>query len=387
LTVQTVFFSYTRRDPEYAGVIDAIFAALIAEGFAVFRDVEGILPGDLWQHRIGRELEQCGCGVALWTPNAATSEIMLAETAYLIRENRYVPICLGNSGAVPFVYRSFQHALLRDFDGDRDDAEWRKLVLGIRRKLEEKIGGKGEGALAAILQASGLRSEDIERVDPKTRESPSQRSFQEGEGFPLMRRIAPGRFMMGRADPEARANEQPQIAVTIERSIAVGVFPVTFYEWNLAARSGALDVPERNANGADPSWPVVGVSWLVAERYIAWLNARVGAPDAYRLPTEAEWEYWAALSAAAAPEDEDDLWRLRSTTRPVWEWTEDTYFPSHVAAHADGSARQIRGNPYRTVRGGSWRSPLSTVSPTMRSGFDQAFSRNDIGFRVVRVLD
>ena len=38
------------------------------------------------------------------------------------------------------------------------------------------------------------------------------------------------------------------------------------------------------------SHPVIDVSYLDVQAYVAWLNEKVGL-DAYRLPTEAEWEY------------------------------------------------------------------------------------------------
>ncbi len=37
-----------------------------------------------------------------------------------------------------------------------------------------------------------------------------------------------------------------------------------------------------------PAQPVVGVSWFEARAYCAWLSAQTG--QAYRLPSEVEWE-------------------------------------------------------------------------------------------------
>lgn len=105
--------------------------------------------------------------------------------------------------------------------------------------------------------------------------------------------IPPGSFLMGSPVNEAGryTNEGPQTMVTVSRGFWIGQYEVTQGEYEAVM-------------GADPSYykglpycPVENVSWQSAVDYCGRLNdlerAAGRLPDgwAYRLPTEAEWEY------------------------------------------------------------------------------------------------
>ena len=119
---------------------------------------------------------------------------------------------------------------------------------------------------------------------------PRHTVFQDAPFAPEMAVIPPGRFLMGSPEhePERDDHEGPQHEVTIESRFALGRFPVTFAEYDVFCDETDRDKPEDEGWGRGRR-PVINVSWEDAEAYCQWLTERTGA--AYRLPSEAEWEY------------------------------------------------------------------------------------------------
>ena len=250
---------------------------------------------------------------------------------------------------------------------------------------------------------------------------------------PLMVVIPPGTFTMGSNPGEGRetaeegrdGDEGPLRDVTIEYAFAVGVYEVTFDEWDACAHDGdACD----NHFPEDEGWgfgrrPVMGVSYWDAQRYVEWLSDQTG--ENYRLLTEAEWEY-AARAGTTTPfhfgetinsdqanydatrtygEGERGLYRgqtlevgsfppnrfgLHDVHGNVWEWVEDCYVRSYVSAPTDGSQMDVdcRAPRYYVIRGGSWRSRPSSLRSAER--FPGAAANRTVpdayGFRVARSL-
>jgi formylglycine-generating enzyme required for sulfatase activity len=181
------------------------------------------------------------------------------------------------------------------------------------------------------------------------------------------------------------------------------------------------------------------VSWRDARDYAAWLARKTG--KAYRLPSEAEWEFaaragtttifnWGTDENAACRHanvaddtlkrgnanikrqtgdaqraglstvrfidcDDGDIYTapVRSH-RPnafglydmignVWEYVADCW---QEALPASGQAYETTDCVYRRVRGGSWDDAPTELRPARRSRVQPDIPRNDSGFRVARDL-
>src|SRR5262249_34125546 len=113
--------------------------------------------------------------------------------------------------------------------------------------------------------------------------------------------IGPGRFRMGAPKGERlRESDEDPHAVEITRPYYLGVFPVTQtqYEKVMGVNPSQLRAGgerEDVVNGMNTSdFPVEGVSWDDAAEFcrrLARLHQERKAGHAYRLASEAEWEY------------------------------------------------------------------------------------------------
>lgn len=220
-----------------------------------------------------------------------------------------------------------------------------------------------------------------------------------------MRRIPGGRFHMGTPVAEAGhfCGESPRHAVELS-AFSMLETAVTNELFQL------FDPRPRNTDGADPRRPAVGVTWLEASLFAAWLGCR--------LPTESEWEYacagespapWCCVSEAdlgryawySANSDgvvhdvatlEPNAFGLFDCHGNVWEWCLDSYDQDYYArarlhdpVNADSADRQPGSEfPEKVCRGGAVSSLAEMCRTRYRLHEAADFSATDLGFRLVR---
>ncbi|WP_426689689.1 SUMF1/EgtB/PvdO family nonheme iron enzyme [Rhodanobacter ginsengiterrae] len=275
---------------------------------------------------------------------------------------------------------------------------------------------------------------------------------------PAMVVIPTGSFLMGlpAADTDRIESAQPQHAVTIAKGFAMARTAVTVAQFREFVRAsgyvpdavklgGASVYDERSGalrddstatweddyagRKADDNLPVVNVSWADATAYADWLRQRTG--KAYRLPSEAEFEYalrggtqtryWWGNGTPSRPVENltgsvdrsrsgrrwsnafrgyrDGYWGpapvmsfaanpfgLYDINGNVSEWVADCWHDSYLRAPTDGSAWINPGCRAHVLRGGSWGSSPEQVDSAYRQGANGDARSGRVGFRVVREL-
>ncbi|HUD86194.1 MAG TPA: SUMF1/EgtB/PvdO family nonheme iron enzyme [Xanthobacteraceae bacterium] len=239
---------------------------------------------------------------------------------------------------------------------------------------------------------------------------------------PEMVVIPAGAFTMGSpASEQVRSsNEGPQHRVTFANPFAVGIFALTFDEWDACVADGGCNGYKPD----DQDWgrgrlPVIDVSWDDAEAYVAWVSKKTG--KSYRLLSEAEREYvtragtttpfWWGSSISTSQANYNgnytygngvkgeyrartvqvgsfapNPWGLYQVHGNVWDWTEDCYHDSYNGAPADGSAWTGGDCGSRVIRGGSWFHGPNSLRSANRSGLSTGGRYGELGFRVARTL-
>jgi formylglycine-generating enzyme required for sulfatase activity len=191
--------------------------------------------------------------------------------------------------------------------------------------------------------------------------------------------------------------------VTLTKPFYLGIYEVTQEEY-------------QRVMGSNPSHfkgarnPVAQVSWDDAVEFCRKLSAmpeEKKAGRAYRLPTEAEWEYacragstteycfgdnesqlgeyaWFDKNAGSKThpvgEKKPNAWGLYDMHGNVWEWCSDWYseYPKGAVSDPVGP----REGSDRVFRGGSWRYGAAFCRSAFRYWYSPSYRYHDDGFRV-----
>ena len=215
------------------------------------------------------------------------------------------------------------------------------------------------------------------------------------------------------SDNELFAAEQPQFRISLP-AYEIAKYAVTNEDYHNFIADAAYRLPRDwigfTYRTDTENHPVVGVSKVDAEMYIAWLNQKTGMN--FRLPTEAEWE------RAARGDDGRiypwgntfDPWRcntaesVKKGTTPVsfyspsgdsvcgtvdmvgnvWEWTQSPFLPYPYNPNAVVDESRARGR--YVVRGGAWYYTRKLARCAAREGIVANYLSPSIGFRLARSL-
>lgn len=239
-------------------------------------------------------------------------------------------------------------------------------------------------------------------------------TLADGSSGPELRIIASGSFTMGN---KGQAHTSPEHRVNIGKSFAISQYEVTFAAYQKYAAATNSPLPN-DAKWGKASRPVINVSWEDAVKYTQWLSEQTDAH--YRLPTEAEWEYfsragsttdywWGEQAANKMANckrgcDSEYAGVFKGKTAPVGsyranqfsvydtagnvaEWTLDCYEDHYVNAPTNGSALNNSQCKLRSVRGGSAKDNAKDIFSYSRTGLKENAKTNYVGFRVLREID
>jgi formylglycine-generating enzyme required for sulfatase activity len=306
-------------------------------------------------------------------------------------------------------------------------ATWRQEPRYIAASTGRELSGGLEGGAMPPRSDLTLGSFSFEtltlnqRAKVTSRRTLNARQFRQelAPGIALeMVEIPGGAFTMGSPPSEESSldAERPQHQVTVS-PFFIGKFTVTQTQWravaNWPAVERALNPEPSHFKGDDR--PVEGVSWFDAVEFCLRLSEKTGR--AWRLPTEAEWEYacragtttpfafgetitheivnyYSEYPYAKAPAQKPrcktvatgslgvanafGLLDMHGNTR---EWCQD-WFGAYSREPQTDPAGPANGNG-RVLRGGAWHVNAYSCRSADRLGHPPHLTSDAIGFRVV----
>ena len=311
------------------------------------------------------------------------------------------------------------------------DAEQRELEGQRSAWLEARAVGTAAAVEAFLVAHPGSRHAEVARrrlarlrameMPPLPAPPPSAKlwagrragerfadALDDGSQGPVMTVVPAGLFHSGCVSGVGcRLDELPVHPVRVVRPFALSTREVTHAEYFRYAR------PSKQIESWWADRPVTHLTWAEAAAYAGWLSGRTGA--AYRLPSEAEWEWAARAGTRTAYSWGDEAGEQRALCAYCWgfsiaswvaptgsyaanpwgfldmhgnaaEWTADCWHPDHLGAPADGSARLDGDCSRRVVRGGSYDTPPRAIRSSARVSRNTDERYLDVGFRVLREL-
>lgn len=256
-----------------------------------------------------------------------------------------------------------------------------------------------EDAAAAQMQPLALYTA-LEKCQPWT-------NPHEMELVGIMR----GEFLMGagKEDAEAAPEERRRREICLTHGFWMAQHPVTNAQWAVVMKTAT---PVTLKGHQADRMPVANVTWGQAVEFCARLTELEKAAGAlppgyaYRLPSEAEWEY-ACRAGSEAPRHgslakigsvqanggrmmevgrfEANAWHLHDMLGLVFEWCLDAYAPYKLGETTDPVCWEAPPGQtlQRVIRGGCYQGPDVFARASARFGREPQSVSHRVGFRVV----
>lgn len=282
-----------------------------------------------------------------------------------------------------------------------------RLIPALSKALHEDAPPERKLPLVGSAQTPAIRRPEFAKPEP----------FSPGTVFrdldepwcPEMVVIPTGSFMMGAPGDDLHGihNEGPQHRVEIDQSFALARGCTTFDEYDAFCNAVGRERPKDEGWGRGKH-PVINVSWQDSVDYCDWLSETSG--HAYRLPSEAEWEYacrggtdtrytfGSRISTNLAnfgedrkgtvpaifPSFEPNAFGLHQMHGNVWEWCADDWVESYENSRSQVAFTRSPRGDFRVARGGSWKSVPQGLRSTARLLQDPLQRNSSVGLRPAR---
>jgi len=291
------------------------------------------------------------------------------------------------------------------------------ITKNARERFTKHLSTKEKSMIEEFI-ADRTSSGDYERAASKKLlkateiEKAMERAKPEIFEFESVRMTGPGhKYMMGEGNGRRE--------VTLTKPFEVMLTPVTQLQWFLVMgenpsyfRAGQYHDPVNgivlNGHSINPNHPVEQVSWDDVQKFIAKLN-KASDKYVYRLPTEAEWEFFARAGTDTAfsfgdeeskmdeygwyqgnagskthavAEKKPNPFGLYDIHGNVWEWVNDWYGSLDQRPVTDPQGPTA--GSYRVLRGGGWYNDAQFLRSAFRGLVSPGVRVVYVGFRLVR---
>ncbi|MFK5892972.1 MAG: SUMF1/EgtB/PvdO family nonheme iron enzyme, partial [Pseudomonadota bacterium] len=286
---------------------------------------------------------------------------------------------------------------------------------------------KAEGNISMYLDSAGKKGQYYQQaktIHLNVRKKLATKAFSQAQKesatgkyipqdlstVPNMIKIKTKAYLMGAKHGDE--DQKPPHTVKLNKAIAVSQHEITFNQYEYFAKATKRKLPDASGWGRG-NRPVINVSFYDAMAYCKWLSDKYNR--VYRLPTEAEWEYfsrttyqnklgfkdliglgdsncdgcrffWEDDNTKTVGSYEPNSFNLYDTFGNVWEWTCSAYTRKYNGQEKIClSPDELEGKTI-AVRGGSWKSSKLILKPYVRYNNFPGYKSNDLGFRIIEEL-